>query len=967
VPSKLASLVVDMELNSAALRSGLDELNTKLDGFGKKLDSLAQVVTFEKIGGLAKEAATKLADFVLKGAEVADQMGKIAQSAGQGVEAFSRLAYGANLSGVSTEDLGQAFNKLNKNLSEAAAGSSKQAALFSALGVSIKDSNGHVRDSGAVMSDLATKFAKYQDGASKSAVAMEIFGKAGTALIPFLNQGGEGLAKLSAEADRFGITISTSAAASAEEFNDNLQRLEIASQRVGTRVAAELAPALSKLTGELLDSKAGADALRGASEFLANVMKVLVSGGVILSAVFEAVGTTLGRVASAVVNAAKGQFTEAGKDLKSFVLMDDIITAGKTGADRIGAVWTTSSDAVEQHGKVVKKSMDGIAKSILDAPKALADYEAAFKSLTKVALDYESKVAGFGQGPLEQLEAKLDKGELSEQLKKLGKDAGAMRDRILEAAKALQDLEATKLTRKVEFETERATAGINSTESLRTSAYQRAGSSQSDTNEFNKGAFKSFEDALGTWSAETIHYSQLIGSAEELRAAGDEKAANATLLFADEVRRTADAASKAADAFHASAEALHSSLSAAGSKLASKMGEVGTVISAGVEGFKSGGIWGAIVGVIGEIITKLSGFTRIVESMNAFFGRALANIDKAFGPIFDIIIQFAEIVGEMIESITSLSGAFEMIRGVLWVLGKVIDTVELSFLYVAKGIADLFGGNAGLNAMVKKVEDDLKKPFDAPAKNLADGLNKAADAAVKVADKFNEMLTNIPTGYKVNGRRFGADNGGSPGAGGGGSTWTDLQGLSDSIASTTDSKIVSQWNASMGDVLKGVDYSTTFTPSGTLNTANGPGQGTFTGGENAQSNAGNSSQIVGGLTPDELSTWLTAWTSQIMNGASPEQAVAAADAYILSRRGGTSSSSSAATAASGGGGGNSGIHSVGGGSAAATTESGGGGDVHFHGPVTLLPRDFSSFVKDLTEVQESQGGTRRRNPYRGKT
>jgi methyl-accepting chemotaxis protein len=118
--AKLESLIIDMQLESAQLRKGLDEIKKKLDETAKHAEGLLNFEVLKEVGHLAVEAGEKLAEFVHHGAEVADQMGKMAQTAGTSVESFSRLAYAAGLSNVSNEDLGVAFKKLNGNISEAA-------------------------------------------------------------------------------------------------------------------------------------------------------------------------------------------------------------------------------------------------------------------------------------------------------------------------------------------------------------------------------------------------------------------------------------------------------------------------------------------------------------------------------------------------------------------------------------------------------------------------------------------------------------------------------------------------------------------------------------------------------------------------------------------------------------------------------------------------------------------------------
>lgn len=364
--AKLDSLIVDLQLNSASLRSGLDAAKSALGSFGatvkgvgEQLRSLTQMQGFQ----VGKEAIAGLSRFVQAGADAADQMGKMAQAAGTSVESFSRLDYAGGLAGLSTEQLGGAFSKLNKNLAAAAAGSRESMAIFTSLGVRVTDSSGKVRDSADVMSDLARQFANLQDGASKSAMAMEVFGKSGAEMIPFLNQGAEGLAALGEEADKFGITISGQTARAAEEFNDNMEKLERVFKGVAAQVAGQLAPMLTRLTNELLGSKEGVDALKGAVIVLTGFLKGLVSGGVIIGALFEAVGKTIARVASAIADAAKGNFDAILGDGTDWA--KEMVGVAEGLADRLKGIWddgTGFEEAAKKDEAAAKKSADGIRR-----------------------------------------------------------------------------------------------------------------------------------------------------------------------------------------------------------------------------------------------------------------------------------------------------------------------------------------------------------------------------------------------------------------------------------------------------------------------------------------------------------------------------------------------------------------------------------------------------------------------------
>src|SRR4051794_30998202 len=102
--AKLADLVLSFSAETADIRKGLDAVQAHMKraeesagSMAKAFESVKQAMNFD----IAKEAVKALGEFVLKGAELADHLGKMAAAAGAPVEEFSRLAYAARLGGVS--------------------------------------------------------------------------------------------------------------------------------------------------------------------------------------------------------------------------------------------------------------------------------------------------------------------------------------------------------------------------------------------------------------------------------------------------------------------------------------------------------------------------------------------------------------------------------------------------------------------------------------------------------------------------------------------------------------------------------------------------------------------------------------------------------------------------------------------------------------------------------------------------
>lgn len=108
---------------------------------------------------------------------------------------------------------------------KANAGVGAGAKLFTELGIAVVGADGQIRPTAAIIGDIAEKFKAMPDGAVKSALAIQIFGKAGALLIPTLDEGRAGLSALSAEAEKLGLVLTDTQVQVGADFNDALKRL----------------------------------------------------------------------------------------------------------------------------------------------------------------------------------------------------------------------------------------------------------------------------------------------------------------------------------------------------------------------------------------------------------------------------------------------------------------------------------------------------------------------------------------------------------------------------------------------------------------------------------------------------------------------------------------------------------------------------------------------------------------------
>lgn len=254
----VGTLTIDLKANTASFSQSMDKMSSLS---AKTSNDIKRSLEKIALAGVAMAGALATGTVaMIKGAlDSADAMSKMAQSAGTTVESLSTLGYAASLSNVGLEQLTKGLEKLSVSAFKAQNGNVQLERIFGKLGVGVADSNGKLKDSGILMEQVAVKFAKMGDSSGKTALAIALFGKAGAALIPMLNQYGAEQEKVNAEAHQFGLVLSSSTAEVAARAHDNLERLQLVMKGIGFSVLSATLPALDALLEKLINIAKNSD------------------------------------------------------------------------------------------------------------------------------------------------------------------------------------------------------------------------------------------------------------------------------------------------------------------------------------------------------------------------------------------------------------------------------------------------------------------------------------------------------------------------------------------------------------------------------------------------------------------------------------------------------------------------------------------------------------------------------------
>lgn len=250
----LGTLTIDLAANVAGLESDLGKAQRVFDKNARDFQRTAAGIA-KVTAGVSAAIAVGFAAMVKSSIDTADSLTDVSESSGIAVEKLSALKLATDIEGIALEQVSASLNKFSKTVNDAADGAGAGADSFKSLGVSVRGSDGALKDNYTLIEEVAEALSVMENGAQKTALAQELFGKSGVKLLPILNGGRQGLQEFSKEAERMGLIISTSTAKSAGEFNDNLTRLRLSLTGLSTVVAGEVADDLANFTSVLSDPK----------------------------------------------------------------------------------------------------------------------------------------------------------------------------------------------------------------------------------------------------------------------------------------------------------------------------------------------------------------------------------------------------------------------------------------------------------------------------------------------------------------------------------------------------------------------------------------------------------------------------------------------------------------------------------------------------------------------------------------
>lgn len=469
----MSNNVVDIivQLTDKNAQAGLEKIAATSKGTVAELSKLKNELFAIGAGAGIAGLGTKLAKEALSWNLSVKKMQSLTGATAEQASTFISVA---NYMGVATDVSTVAFAKFAKAVSTAqdkmqvASAEGKLATdMFSRLGISIDQIQG--KNTLEVFSIIQDRLRNMKDGAEKTRVEMELFGKTGYQLHGMLNLSAEAMKQVEDRARAMGLIINDEAAQKSASFNRQLKDMEQTGKRLAIMIGQELLPVVMEYAQGAIDlTKSYSNLATEQKEAIAGLIKFGLEATIVITgiqsvtsalkfmrlATIAAAGpwltlaTVAGLAAKSIysaVYASKTAGTDLGVDVNGLRAHKNLNAPGTNAAymaNKDGRYWVEDSAffglikndrlATKEEGAQIDAAIK--AKEAADAAKKKADEEQA-----KMEQEIENAKQGLTNNDvLNKLGGDLSDGAKAQE--KAAKEQAQAAEKMSQAADRLTDL-----------------------------------------------------------------------------------------------------------------------------------------------------------------------------------------------------------------------------------------------------------------------------------------------------------------------------------------------------------------------------------------------------------------------------------------------------------------------------------------------------------------------------------------------
>lgn len=356
----LAAAKEAMEAASEAMAASLEKVRSAMELVNTAMLALTAVLA----GGAAfKEAVSASVDAAVGAQQLGRQLGITATQA-------SILKVAMDQQHVPMESVAAAANKI-------ATAIRKNPAEFDRLGVALRDSNGNLRNSFDIMTDVNSKLMELKEGTDRNVAGQQVYGRSWAEIAPSVRLTATAMEEAKEVATALHLIVGQEGIARSEAYRKAMVGVNESLEGVYKSIGDALVPVLTRLAESFKNAGNAADAARGTMTGLFAVFSRLSAIGDIID---EIMGSWA-LLANVVVGAGKAiervmHMDFAGARVAWDKGMDNLAADTLSRLGKIKQLWTDSTASIEKAAADMAKAetptteKDGGAADSEDAKRA---------------------------------------------------------------------------------------------------------------------------------------------------------------------------------------------------------------------------------------------------------------------------------------------------------------------------------------------------------------------------------------------------------------------------------------------------------------------------------------------------------------------------------------------------------------------------------------------------------------------
>ena len=268
-----------VEAGSSAGSQAGSSFGTSFGGVLRTTGAIVAGVTGAMATGIAAGTGA-LVSFTSSGAAYADEVLTMSTNTHIATDELQAYMYAAELVDVSTETMTSSMARNIRSMNSAAEGTGEVAEAYEALGLSVTDADGNLRDSQEVYWEAIDALGEIDDATQRDALSMTLFGRGAQDLNSLIEVGSEGMAEYAAQAEEAGAILSEDTLQQFGEFDDVMQQVGGGVDAAKNALGTVLLPVLTELgtegTGLLGEFTTGILAANGDMGMIAQTIEGLL-------------------------------------------------------------------------------------------------------------------------------------------------------------------------------------------------------------------------------------------------------------------------------------------------------------------------------------------------------------------------------------------------------------------------------------------------------------------------------------------------------------------------------------------------------------------------------------------------------------------------------------------------------------------------------------------------------------------